>query len=304
MRSLLVVVAVVTFACSAAAGRGDGPPSPSPSPPTFSQQLSRIVSARVHHTRISTVRNSNARRVGRSLASLQPTWVSGLMRYAKGQHPNHAETRAWRNITRIVRTTSPQARFDVTLNAKQYRNGDELMRMMSRIRADLHNDGWFFDFLSKAYRKRPRMIRAAIEWAHSHGESIGGNVFGLSRKRAMPLRMDFLSVQDFRLKLNLPAVRRLASRVPVVYHLHNDPDNLRGGGCRFIERFSTARRRALVRHRAAQQARYGFRVSYPALFPECIRRRPGSQSTFLFSYNAFRDPPMAATIRRLLDSYD
>ncbi len=156
-------------------------------PQAYAQQLSRIVSARVHHTRLSTVRNSNSRRVGRSLASLHPSWVSGLIRYAKGQHPKHDEVRSWREITRIVRAANPQAEFDVTLNAKQYRDGGELMRMMQRVRADLDNDGWFFDFYSTAFRKRPRMIRAAIASAHAHGEWIGGNVFGLSHRRPMPL---------------------------------------------------------------------------------------------------------------------
>ncbi len=300
---VLALVALTLTAVSAAPA-GGGAPLP-PGPPTFSQQLSRIVSARVHHTRLSTVRNSNSRRVGRSLATLNPTWVSGLIRYAKGQHPNHREIRSWREITRIVRAANPQAGFDVTLNAKQYRDGDEILRMMQRVRADLDNDGWFFDFYSTAFRKRPRMIRAAIASAHTHGEWIGGNVFGLAKRRPMPVQSDFLAVQDFGLQLNRPAVRRLSALLPVVYHLHNDPARPRGGGCRFIERFSTARRRSLIRHRARQQARFGFRVSYPALFPECLHAQRGrGQRTFLYSYNVFRDPPMAETVMALLDRYD
>lgn len=302
-RGLIALLAVVALGISASTGLGDGA-TVSRGPDAFSEQLSRIVSARVHHTRIATVRNSNARRIGRSLASLHPTWVSGLIRYAQGQYPNRVEVRAWRRITTIVGASSPQAQFDVTLNAKHYRNGRQLKRMMARVRADLDNDGWFIDFYSKAYRKRPRMIRAAIASAHSHGEWIGGNVFGLSKRRPMPLRSDFLSVQDFRLELNLAAVRRLAAQVPVVYHLHNDPDDARGGGCRFIESLNTAQRGALIRQRAAQQVRYGFRVSYPALFPECIQGRHGQPDSFLYSYNAFRDPPMAKTILSLLDRYD
>jgi hypothetical protein len=303
-RSAFAGLAVVVVAFFASAGDGDGAGPPIPGPEAFPQQLSRIVSARVHHTRISTVRNSNARRIGRSLANLRPTWVTSMIRYAKGQHPNHAEIRAWREITRIVRSASPRAQFDVTLNAKQYRDGDEIRRMMRRTRADLDNDGWFFDFFSTAYRKRPRMIRAAIANAHAHGEWIGGNVFGLANRRPLPLRADFVSVQDFRhLNLNLPAIRRTAARIPVMYHLNNDPDKQRGGGCRFIERFNGAQRRRFVRHRARQQARNGFRVSYPVLFPEC-RRHERRDDGFLYSYNAFRDPPMARLISRLLDRYD
>ncbi|HEY8002062.1 MAG TPA: hypothetical protein VID76_09005 [Solirubrobacterales bacterium] len=303
-RALLALLVAAPLVVFPAVGFGDHDGPAVPGPATFSQQLSRILSARVHHTRLSVVRNTNARRIGRSLAGLRPTWVSGLIRYAKGQHPVHAEVRAWREITRIVRAANPQAGFDVTLNAKQYRDGDEIQRMMQRIRSELDNDGWFFDFFSTAYRKRPRMIRAAIASAHAHGEWIGGNVFGLPKKRPLPLRADFLAVQDFHhLTLNLPAIRRVAARVPVVYHLNNDPDNPRSGGCRFTEDFNTDARRKFIRHRAKQQARNGFRVSYPVLFPECKRhsRRRGG---FIYSYNAFRDPPMDETILNLLNLYD
>ncbi len=302
LAAAVVAIAVVSLPATSS---GDHPDPIVPGPATFPQRLDRIVSARVHHTRLSVVRNTNARRIGRSLAGLHPTWVTGMIRYAKGQHPNRDERRAWREITRIVRATNPQAGFDVTLNAKQYRDGGEIQRMMHRVRSKLHNDGWFFDFYSKAYRKRPRMIRAAIANAHAHGEWIGGNVFGLKRKRKMPMRSDFLSVQDFRLRLNLNAVRGLGRLIPVVYHLNNDPGRKSSGGCHFIRRLTTKGRRELIQRRAAQQAKYRFRVSYPVLFPECIRSRPGPGSrTFLYSYNAFRDPPMGRTIIRLLNLYD
>jgi hypothetical protein len=297
--ALLVAIAV---ALGPAAGSADHPDPIVPGPATFPQKMQRIVSARVHHTRLSVVRNTNARRIGRSLASLRPTWVTGMIRYARGQYPNHREVRGWREITRIVHTGNPTAGFDVTLNAKQYRDGRELLQMMHRIRHKLDNDGWFFDFYSSVYEKRPRMIRAAIADAHAHGEWIGGNVFGIKKKRPLPMRSDFLSIQDFRLRLDLRAVTRLGGRVPLVYHLENDPDRPLSGGCRFIKDMTTAKRTSLVRRRAHQQARYGFRFSYPALFPECLRHR-GSRS-FLQSYNAFRDPPMARTIARMLNRYD
>jgi len=289
-----------------AAAPADPAPSSRQGIENFPLQLSRIVSARVHHTRIPTARNLTARRIGRALASLHPTWVTGLIRYAQGQHPNGREVRAWRIITRIVRRASPAVQFDVTLNAEQYLNGDEILRMMHRVRKKLHNDGWFFDFYSTAYRQRPRMIRVAINSAHEHGEFIGGNYFGLAHRRTVPMRSDFVAVQDFRnLTLNRPAVRRLARLLPVVYHLNNNPARPRSGGCRFMKTFTSARRRALIRHRAREQRSFGFRVSYPALFPECFRRRPGRhQPRFLASYNVFRDPPVHKEVRHLLDHYD
>jgi hypothetical protein len=305
-RAAAVTLAAAVVASVAWANPAEREPVGKRGVEAFPQQLQRIVSARVHHTRISTARNLTARRAGHALASLHPTWVTGLIRYARGQHPNPEEIRTWRVITQIVRTTNPSVQFDVTLNAEQYPNGRELQRMMHRIRKELDNDGWFFDFYSTAFRKRPRMIRAAIANAHRHNEWIGGNVFGLHRQQPMPVQSDFVSVQDFRnFDLNRPAIRRLARQLPVVYHVNNNPRHLRGGGCRFIRSFSSARRRNLIRHRAKQQPGYGFRVSYPAFFPECFRDRPGrGNGHFLHSYNLFRDPPVRRAVRRLLDRYD
>lgn len=297
----MIAVALVLVLIPASSS-GDHPDPIVPGPATFPQKMSRILAARVLHTRLSVVRNTNARRIGRSLASLQPTWVSGMIRYAKGQHPKRDEVHAWREITRIVRIGNPTAGFDVTLNAKQYRDGDEILRMMRRIRTKLNPDGWFFDFYSRAYQKRPRMIRSAIANAHAHGEWIGGNIFGIKRKRPLPMRSDFFAVQDFRLRLNVRAVSRLGGRVPLLYHIENDPDRPLSGGCKFIKDMTTAKRTSFVRRRARQQARYGYRFQYPALLPQCLRHR--RDRSFLQAYNAFRDPPMARTIMRMLNRYD
>jgi hypothetical protein len=305
-----------TIACALIAGgaSGDGdPPSkasaagaPTPTTPRFGAALPRIVSARVWHTRLSTVRNSNARRVGRSIASLHPTWVTGLLRYRRNQYPNRKEAHTWREIRRIVHTDSPAAQFDVVLNALQYRTPAAVTKTMRRIRHKLGNEGWFFDFFSSAFRKHPKMVRAAIASAHRHGEWIGGNAFGIGgRTPKLPARADFLSVQDNNaFRLNLKAVKRLTRKHLVTYHVHSDPNKQRGGSCRFIERLTSQERRRLVKRRAAQAARRGFHMSYPALYPLCMRARPNGPGSLLYSYNAFRDPPVIRAIRRLLNRYD
>ncbi len=216
--------------------------------------LPRIVSARVWHTRLSVVRNSNARRVGRSLASLHPTWVTGLLRYRRNQYPNRREARTWREIRRIVRASNPTVQFDVVLNALQYRTPAAITKTMRRIRHRLGNEGWFFDFYSSAFQKHPKMVRAAIASAHRHGEWVGGNVFGIAgRNPKLPARADFLSVQDNNaFRLNLKAVKRLSRRHLVTYHLHSDPNKQRGGSCRFIEGLRSQERRRLIKRRAAQ----------------------------------------------------
>jgi hypothetical protein len=230
--------------------------------------------------------------------------VTGTLRYARNQYPKRNEIRAWEEIRRIVRNQSPGAQFDLVLNAEQYRTPWAIRRTMQRLRAKLHPEGWFFDFVTSGFRKYPRMMRAAVDDAHAHGEWVGGNLFGIGTRRKLPMRMDFWSVQDHVFHLNLPAVRRLSALKPIVYHLNSNPQRRRSGGCRFIQRLNTKQRVKLIRRRAAQQARYGFRFSYPALFPQCIRNRPNGPGTFLYAYNAFRDPRVMREIRAQLDRND
>jgi hypothetical protein len=281
-------------------------PAPLPAPATFSPELwRRPVSIRVRHTKLNPHKNANARRLGRSVASLHPTWVTGTLRYARDQYPTRNEARTWKEIRRIVRARNPRVQFDVVLNAEQFRTPASIRLAMRRLRAKLRPNGWFFDFLTSAFRKHPRMIRTAVNSAHAHGEWIGGNVFGIAKKRPMPVRMDFYSVQDAGLGLNVKAVRRLARKEPVLYHLNSNPQKPRSGGCRFIRALSTKGRRQHVRQRAAQQLKNEFRVAYPVLFPQCLKpRHRARHKSFLYAYNAFRDPPMAKQIRELLDRYD
>ncbi len=296
---MLVMVAVIPQTATTSDRPAVLPPVAAVAP-----SQSRIISARVWHTRIATVPNTNSRRLGRALASLRPTWVTGLLRYARNQYPHRSEVRTWRQIRRIVKAASPQAQFDVVLNAMQYRTPRAIRTMMRRLRAKLAPEGWFFDFYSQAFRKHPRMIRAAINSAHGHGEWIGGNVFGIARHRKLPLGSDFFSVQDAGIHLNGRAVRRLAKSRPVMYHLQSDPDKRHSGGCRFIRDFSDKRRRVLLRGRARQQLKYDYRVSYPVLFPQCLRPGPNGRGTFLRAFNAFRHPRVVKEIARLLDRYD
>ena len=117
------------------------------------------------------------------------------------------------------------------------------------------------------------------------------------------MHADFLSVQDTASTSTCPPSADRRAQAAVLYHLNNDPDDKASGGCRFIKKFGTAGAGALIRRRAAQQKRYGFRVSYPVLFPECFHGRPNEPGHFLSSYNAFRDPPVARAIAELLDRY-
>ena len=269
----------------------------------FPDQTSRIAGVRVYQTGRWTVPGENASSVGKALASLEPTWVGDLIRYPKRLGPTGREIRAWTTITDLVRAASPDAQFGIELNALQYQTAAEVERKMSEIRTRIDTDGWMMDFWTSANRRFPKVVQAAIADAHENGEWIGGNAFGLSGNPKVPAGSDFIAVQDFNFKIDLPAVRRLAKQVPVVYHLGNNPQAANSDGCEWIDDLDTAKRIAFLSHRAGQQATYDFHISYPVLFPGCERRPNRPRDPDLVYYNAIRDTPMLRTVGRLMNRF-
>ena len=263
----------------------------------------RMVSVRMYQNGHFTAKHESPASIGAALASLRPTFVSALLRYAKVERVTARQARDWNTVVSAVQETSPEAQFDVELNGLQYRTPGQIRRKMSKIRAAVDLDGWLIDFYTPAARLRPKVMAAAVASAHANDEFLGGNAFGITKNPVVPAGTDYVAVQDANFKVNLPATRKLAKRFTTFMHLGNNPDATRSDGCRFIESLNTARRIDYVRQRAGQQATWNFRFQYPVFFPECERNR-GSRDATIFTYNATRDGPMMPTIGELMDKYE
>jgi hypothetical protein len=281
----------------ALAGCGDDGASSS----TDSPSRTRIVAARAYQHGTWVVPGETPDTVGKALASLKPTLVSGLIRYEPTEQVSEHEVDAWNKIRARVLAAVPDAHFGVELNALSYKTAEQVEQQMAEIRSKLDNNGWFFDFYTSAFKQRPEVVKAAIESAHSNGEWVGGNVFGLGHDPVVPPGSDYLAAQDSGdFRLNLAAVAKLAKRIPVAVHLGNSPADPSSPGCRFIKELETAEREAYVTKRAQQQKANDFRFAYPVAFPECDFKPPKG----LVAFNAIDDRSMMPTIQRLLDRYD
>jgi hypothetical protein len=286
-----------TFALLAVVGCGGNDGGDSPGPPA----RERIVAARVYQHGTWVVPGETPDTVGKALASLNPTLVAGLIRFEPTEKVKDHEVDAWDAIRARVLAAVPDAHFGVELNALSYKSAEQVEQQMDEIRSKLQNNGWFFDFFTSAYKRHPDVVEAAIDSAHSNGEWVGGNVFGLSRNPQIPPGADYLAAQDSGdFKLDLAGVAELAKRIPVAVAVGNSPGDPTSSGCRFIRQLQTPEREAYVTKRARQQQASGFRFAYPVTFPECDFRPPKG----LVSFNAIRDGSMLPTVERLLDRYD
>jgi hypothetical protein len=290
-------LAAIPILLLAIPGCGGDEGTSNPDPPS----RTRIVAARAYQHGTWVVPGETPDTVGKALAALKPTLVSGLIRYEPTEQVSDHEVDAWNKIRARVLAAVPDAHFGVELNGLSYKTPQQVSEQMAEIRSKLDNNGWFFDFFTTAYERRPEVIKAAIESAHQNGEWVGGNVFGLGHDPEIPPGSDYLAAQDSGdFRLNLAAVAKLAERTPVAVHLGNSPGDPESSGCRFIKELETAEREAYVTKRAKQQRPNDFRFAYPVAFPECDFEPPKG----LIAFNAIKDGTMLPTIKRLLDRYD
>jgi hypothetical protein len=267
--------------------------------------MTRIAYARAYQNGEFTIPKATPGRVGRALARLEPTWVTGLIRLKADEKLTNAEVAGHEKIVETVRAKTPDTEFGVELNALEYKTTEEVQDRMREVRAELDNEGWFFDFFTPAYDKRPDVVKAAISEAHDNGEWIGGNTFGWSKdpdNPVVPPGSDFLAVSDDNFKLDLPAVRKLAEALPIVFHLRNNPGNPGSEGCIYVNKYTTAKREAYVRRRAKEQAGAEFHFAYPVFFPTCLASRHAAHD--IVSFNSISDGSMLSTIEELMRKYN
>jgi len=141
----------------------------------------RIVLGRIYEQTQWTLRSPNggapletADSVGKALASLKPTYVSGLVYFQNSTMLTDRITADYNTVRSAVRQVSPHCRFDfaISLNPKQsvpFADGKALTSKMAQIDAALHPDIWFFDFYDTEQKANPSIVQAAIDYAHSHG---------------------------------------------------------------------------------------------------------------------------------------
>jgi hypothetical protein len=281
----------------AACGGDDGDPA--------GPDMTRIAYARAYQNGKFTVPKESSASIGEALARLEPTWVTGLIRLRIKDTLSDGEVSDYDEIRKAVRAKSPNAEFDVELNALDYLTPEDVEDKMREVREAVDNDGWFFDFFTPAYDKRPEVVRAAISAAHDNGEWIGGNTFGWSKdpgNAVVPPDSDFLAIADSNFRLDLPAARKLAKHLPIVYHLRNNPGKPDSDGCVWINRYTTSEREAYMRKRAREQKRGDFHFAYPVFFPTCLASRHAAHD--IDSFNVIRDGTMLGTIAKLMQKYN
>lgn len=262
--------------------------------------FARPVQARVYKFRDSNadwlLPNESPESVGKALAVLRPSLVSNFALFYNGALPGEDEIDSLREIRRKVTQVSPNSKFEIVLDARDYKSPAEVTSHMRALAERVDFELFFFSGLEAVYERSPEIATAAIAEAHAQNRLAGATF----NSKVVP-QLDYLSVYagdgEEDLKRRISAAQ---TRLPILATMDNESSKLQldknyAGGKEFVSKKTPAERRKLVTSLAKKQDSLNFRMAYPLFFPMQAASK---------SYDALRDEFMRDTLRRLTDEHN
>ena len=300
-----------TLLHASGAGKGHGTQSPSATPlaETINQPLSasalkgtpkvifqRVIQARLFHHGSWTLSDpaQTPVTVARTIASLRPSFVTGLLRIADHGVPGNAEVEAFSAVRNAVELSNKECRFDVVLNVGGEREAEPLIRRMREISTLLHQDAWTLYVAPDDVLLNPEVLEDAIAYAHSNGQMVGYD----GPVSLIPEGVDYIVVRAWDLKVNRLQIDHLRSkqRVPLVVELPSTFGNKPQPECvDYISTKNSAERSEVLTDLAENQGAWGYRFAYPVFYPLETNRH---------AFDATKDTILMVTIRSLLTRFN
>jgi len=290
-------------------GRGNSvPKSPTPegdlvNTPLTTSQLKissrtifrRIIQARVYHQGAWTLadRSQTPITVGRTLASLRPGFVTGLLRVPDRGIPGNAEAEAFEAIRSAIRETFRDCRFDVVVDAGNETSEAVFVRRMQEISMRIHVDAWTFYLAPENESLNPDAVAAAISYAHSRGQMVGYD----GPLSIVPEGVDYIVVRAWNLEVNRNQIEALKSRhIPLIVELPTTFGSQVPAECsRYVGEMDASEKGAVLTRLASAQASEGYRFAYPVFYPLVPIKQ---------AYDATKEPLLMVTIRSLMARFN
>lgn len=310
---VLSLLLILPFGLLQAAGGGKGRvmQSPAVTPPTdiINQPLSsttlkisqkalfqRIIQARLYHNGSWTLADASQSpvAVGRTLASLRPSFVTGLLRVTDHGDLSLSEEEAFLTVRSAVQASSKACRFDIVLNAGDERSGDLIVRHMKEITARLHPDAWTFFVSPDNASVNPSVLEHGIAAAHAAGQMVGYD----GPLSLVPEGIDYLIVRAWDLKVSKRQIDLLkaSKHIPLIVEIpttfgSQPPPEVTS----YVNELSSQDRAAALSTLAENQNAWGYHFAYPVFYPLCPAKH---------SFDATKDPILMVTIRSLLARFN
>ena len=309
----LVLGLLMPLASLHASGAGKGHPAQTPSETPLAETINlplsqaalkgsskaifrRVIQARLFQQGAWTLADASQTPVtaARTIASLSPSFVTGLLRVSDRGIPGNAEVEAFNTIRNAVIANDKTCRFDVVINIGEEKAGDTLVRRMKEISTLLHHDAWTFYLAPDDVFVNPEVFEDGIAYAHSRGEMVGYD----GPLSLIPEGIDYIVVRAWDLKVNRAQIERLKSkqRVPVLLELPTTFGSKPNTECTdYVSKMTTAQRSAVLTRLAENQEDWGYRFAYPVFYPVEPNRH---------AFDATKESILMVTIRALLTRFD
>lgn len=294
-----------------AAGGGKGNPvlaSPSPGGDLINRSLSsvelkaspktifqRVIQSRIYHAGSWTLEDTAQTpvTVGRTIASLRPSFVTGILRVVDHGVPGNAESEAYGTIRSAVRSSVKGCRFDVVIDAGNETSGSLFVRRMKEIDSRIHPDAWTLYIPPDSTSINPESLAEAISYAHSQGDMVGYD----GPLSLIPEGVDYIAFRAWGLQVNQEQIERLASRhIPLIVELPTTFGSREHPDCtRYLHEMDGAEKAALLTRLATNQSSWGYRLAYPLFYPLQSSRK---------AFDATKDSILMVTIRSLLARFN
>jgi len=308
----LPLLLLLPFGQLMAAGGGRGNPgttgSPNPSENLINKPLSaqelkatpksvfqRVVQARVYNLGFWTLEDASQTPVtaGRTISSLRPSFVTGLLRLADRGVPGNAESEAFATIRSAVRSAVKGCRFDVEIDAGNETSGSLLVRRMKEVDSRIHPDAWTLFVPPDSTSINPEALADAISLAHSLGEMAGYD----GPLSLIPEGVDYIVIRAWSLQVSREQLERLSSRrVPLIVELPNNFGSRDHPDCtRYLREMDGVEKASLLSRLAMNQGAWGYRFAYPVFYPLQSPRK---------AFDSTKDSILMVTMRSLMTRFN
>lgn len=309
----LILGFLIPFSALHASGAGKGhaaqSPSPTPASETINQPLSqgalkgsyktifqRVIQARLYQLGSWTLADPSQTPVtaARTITSLKPSFVTGLLRLPDRGIPGNAEVEAFNTVRAAVMAADKGCRFDAVLNVGGEREADPLIRRMKEITTLLHHDAWTLFVAPDDVSVNPEVLEDTIAYAHSQGQMAGYD----GPLSLIPEGVDYIVVRAWDLKVNREQIERLRSkhRVPLLVEIPTTFGNKPNTDCTdYVTKMNATEKGEVLTDLAENQGAWGYRFAYPVFYPIEPNRH---------AFDATKETILMVTIRSLLARYN
>jgi hypothetical protein len=255
----------------------------------------RVIQARLYQSGTWTLDQAQTPvTVARTLSSLRPSFVTGLVRLSDHGELSNAEADCFNTVRSAVTAADKSARVDVVINAGVEQSGEHFVRRMREVTSRIHPDAWTFYVAPDNVSVNPEIFAEGIAFAHEAGQFVGYD----GPLSLIPEGADFIVVRAWDLKVNRKQIDFLRSkqRVPLIVELPTTfGTQVTKEVLDYVTEMNSAERGKVLESLAVNQNSWGYRLAYPIFYP----LYPASHAA-----DSTKDNFLLVTIRALLARFN